>query len=428
MLALEPLLILIENQEKHGLTARGSHTGPAVRIPRDLQIPPLSKTGSRSDNTGNRTVRNRLVRPTVRQAACVTVAIVIAIALYPFSGQLSTTLRVDELSSYAHIRCLLAYSALVGYKNQVFHRAEALAWPSRKTSRGEISLGLAHIHTNLSQAVAATNSLYSAPALVIQKRKEVSKLQIYEDSFLLAPLAKFYNQSLRFGVDLAQLMDQTSRLGNFAIRQQQKTNQYVHEVQKAEFFYTSDLFRIRAGGLTHHETTLSQRLERQLTLLQDELFKVEALALQVHRHCNNLTDSTEEVRQASIDDPERLLDLKKQTASKMHWFKRGFALSFGLPEFQSTAVLSKNIEIAQGIYEWSQGILVSLERLRTYLLYSQDNINMLLQDIRQQKTIKWNRRDRDDELREFLEGISKGIQMLVVNTEAWSRLELEGYA
>ena len=309
---------------------------------------------------------------------------------------------------------------------QLYHYLPNMQTAPRYSARNELGVGLGQTHSNLSQALVATNSLYAAPRLISKRRDEAMRFEVPDGSLILEPLQRFLDQSLNMDEDLFLLIIDTGKLATLALRQQQQTSATVRSVQYADYWGAFEPIRTRFVGVSTQEAHIQRRLVNHLEYLNDKVTAVDYAAHKVLQQYLALTSITDEIRQVSLEDRKRLLKKKEETAAQRHWIMGLSVQMLGLPEPEDMAKISKNVELAEGIHGWSQNVVDWLQQATLHLKRAKVHINSLMKIIRQHGTVKWSPPEKDYELIEFLAQIAEGVTLLGNNTAAWKELQSPG--
>lgn len=319
-----------------------------------------------------------------------------------------------------------AYIWTLKTSQNLYERLAALHTASRPSSGQQLGAGLGQTYTNLSQAVAASNSLFQVPGLISEKRAEARRFQLPEGSLTLEPLRLFLRQTVHVDEDLLRLILSLGLMATLTLRQQQITTDTLHSIQSTQLFGTFEALRIRVVGLSVQETQLNTRLQEHIRVLKEKITVVDTAARKVLQDYITLTITTEKIRQSSIQDQQRLLSIKEQVASEFNWLSRATIRMLRLSEPEELADLSRNVELALGIHDWAQNVVVLLQRVALHLTHAKANIGLLEEIISTHGTVTWDRAGKDQELLEFLAQISDAVKPLDYNTAAWVQLQVAG--
>lgn len=311
---------------------------------------------------------------------------------------------------------------------QLYLRLPTLQAAPRHSSGEQLGAGLGQFHTNLSQALAAGNSLYQAPKLISEKRQEALSFQLPKRSRTREYLHLFLQQSAYIDEDLLRLILSLGKVSTCVLREQQQTSDTLHSIQLVEYFGTFQTFRIRALGISTQESQLQTRLEQHFRLMKEAITDVDRAARDVLQEYIVLTSTTNDIRQSSIQDREGFLLLKEETASHRNWVLRASIHRFGLSEPEDLALITQNIDLAQSINEWAQGVVNLLLRVTLHLKYAKIAIESLTETLNKYGTITWDdTADKDRTIQKFLARIAEGQEPLTYNRAAWFQLQLDGH-
>ena len=296
----------------------------------------------------------------------------------------------------------------------------------RHSSGKQLGAGLAHIHTDLSQALAAGDSLFRAPKLVSAKRAEVMRFRLPKGSLTSEPLILFLQQSMDIGEDLLRLILSLGQLSGLALRQHQITNDTLCSIQLFEYWGTFQALQVRVLGVSTQESQLQARLADHFYLLNEMITSTDQAAREVLQQHMVLNSTTNAIRQSSLQDRQRLLLIKEETASQWNWLTRSSVHIFRLAEPEDPKI-SQNIDLAQSIHEWAEGVVDILQRVTLHMKYAKIEIGALMETLNKYGTVTWDVQDKDRKLQEFLAQISEGLDILSFNHAAWLQLQYGRY-
>lgn len=311
---------------------------------------------------------------------------------------------------------------------QLYLRLPTLQAAPRHSSGEQLGAGLGQIYANLSQALAAGDSLYQAPKLISEKRGEAMSFRLPEGSRTKEYLQLFLQQSVHIDEDLLRLILSLGQVSSLALRQQQLTSDTLHSIQLVEYFGPFQTFRIRVLGISTQESQLQTRLEEHFRFMNEIVTGVDRAARDVLQEYIVLTSTTNDIRQSSIQDREGFLLLKEETASHWNWALRASIHIFGLSEPEDLALITQNIDLAQSIDEWAQGVVDLLQRVVLHLKYAKIDIQSVMETLNKYGTITWDDvADKDRTIQEFLARIAEGQELLTYNRAAWFQLQWGGH-
>lgn len=355
--------------------------------------------------------------------------VVVAVVLAYVTGCESPSagiLKPCDLVLQAGAGVTSAYIWMMYATQQLYQRLPTLYTAPRHSSREQLGAGLGQTYSHLSEALAASDSLFQAPTLIGEKRAEAMRFQLPEESLTAEPLLLFLRQSVDIDEDLLRLILGIGQMASLALRQQQFTTDTLRAIQRDRYFGTFQILRICFVGISAQESRLRIRLEEHVRLLNEKIIGVDQAARKVLQEYITLTSTTEVIRQSSLQDQQRLLSIKEQTASQLDWIVRTAVQLFGLSEPEDLAKISQNVELAQDIHQWAQNVVDLLQRVTIHLKYAKTNTGSLMEIISKHGTITWDAVDKDREIMEFLAQMSEGVKILEYNTAAWVQLQVDG--
>ena len=314
------------------------------------------------------------------------------------------------------------------HATQQLYRRFPTMQPAPRHSSGQIlGAGLGDVYSNLSQALAAGDTLFPVPSLISEKRVQAMRFRLPEGSLTAEPLRLFLQQSLHIDEDLIKLMLVLGQTAGTSLRQQQLTVDTLHSIQLVEYFGTFQAFRIRLIGTSTQESQLQTRLEEHLYYMKETIIASDQTLRKVLGHFLVLASTAEIIRNNSIRDRERLLRTKEETVSQQFWVFRASIYILGFPEPEDVAKISQNIELAESIYEWVQDIVDVLQRAMLHLECAKAIVGSLMETVHKFGTVTWDVTDKDRKIQEFLALIAEGEQLLIGNRAAWVKLQFGGY-
>lgn len=185
---------------------------------------------------------------------------------------------------------------------------------SRNSSRAQIGNELGKAYISLSQAIAAGDLLYKAPALISHKRAEAMRFQLPEGSLTAIYLQLFLQQSSDLDEDLLRLILLLGRIGSFAVRQQLHTTAKVDQIRDSAFWEFRPLVVII--GVSPSEAELRTRLREHFTLLADVITEADIKTRGTLQAFVGLTSTTELIRRSSVEDRQQFLRMKEEVGSQ----------------------------------------------------------------------------------------------------------------
>ncbi|KAF6224665.1 hypothetical protein HO173_012906 [Letharia columbiana] len=263
---------------------------------------------------------------------------------------------------------------------QLYQRLPPVRAAPRYSSGERLSVALGQTYTDLSQALAASDSLYQAPALISQRRSEALRFRLPEGSLTRKPLQLFLRQTVHIDEDLLRLILYLGQISTLTLRQQQETTDTLRFIQRVEYFGTFQMLRVRVVGVSTQESQLKTRLEEHFRYLNESIRVAQKAAHQVLQQYVTLASTTEAIRQSSLGDEQRFLFIKSEAASQLGWVKKTSVQLFGLAEPEDLVEISQNVELARGIHNWTQNVVDSLQRVTLHLSYAKANIGLLVED------------------------------------------------
>lgn len=316
----------------------------------------------------------------------------------------------------------LAVQAVVEYGAQ---QLAAISFAPRNSSRQEIGTGLDETYTSLSQVLAAGNALYNSPGLVSQKRAEAMKFIVSEDSPIAEPLQRFLNLSSPLDEDLLRVVLDTLDVAALALKEQKHTEKTMRSLRPISYWNLFERMGICLLGTSTQERVLYHRLAEHIQTLSDAVTQLDERVRKLLQAFIKLEHAAKDISKASFEEQQRLLSMKQEAAAQFDWLIRAAIQLLAVPEPQAMAWISKNIELAQDIHEWSHGVVIWLESMTTQLRYAKVYINRLIEILRKNDTVKWNIQGQEHELEELRAQVTNGISMLQNNTTA--RLQLQQF-
>lgn len=320
-----------------------------------------------------------------------------------------------------------AYIWVLCATQQLYQRLPPVRAAPRYSSGERLSVALGQTYTDLSQALAASDSLYQAPALISQRRSEALRFRLPEGSLTRKPLQLFLRQTVHIDEDLLRLILYLGQISTLNLRQQQETTDTLRFIQRVEYFGTFQMLRVRVVGVSTQESQLKTRLEEHFRYLNESIRVAEKAAHKVLQQYVTLASTTEAIRQSSLGDEHRFLFIKSEAASQLGWVKRSSVYLFGLAEPEDLVEISQNVELARGIHNWTQNVVDSLQRVTLHLSYAKANIGLLVEIISHDSTVTWDVADKDRKITEFLAQVSDGVELLTYNTAAYDQLLWDGH-
>ena len=402
----------------------------------DLQSPAIPKSENNSTKnakpSSSKARRARQVSTSWRWASIICFIIlglvVVGIAIACVADWQSQSVRIEKGIGLASRACLgvsSAYAWILYTVNQHYQSLPPLQ-ALRPSSRRELGSGLGDTYTSLSQALVARNSLYKAPELVRQKRGEAMRFQLPDDSLISEHLQLFLRQSICVDDDLLKLVHRTTQMATLALRQHHHTQETLRSIQRIQYWGTFEPLRISLVGTSTQEAQLQTRLKEHVELLQEKIVVVDYATREVLQQFIGLTFTTENIRESSLQDQQRLLLIKEETASHRDWAIRAAMQLLRMPEPEDLVEISRNVKLAQNIHNWTTGVVELLEHMTTHLTYAKIQIGSLIDILSTDGTVKWGKDNKDYELLEFLAQISDGFILLENNTAAWNQIQLSG--
>lgn len=311
------------------------------------------------------------------------------------------------------------YAGLHYAMRQVDQNLAAMFYAPCNSTRVELGHGLNNVYFSLSQILATSNSLYKVPGLVSKRRTEAMKFEVPKDSLISDPLQLFLQQSLHVDEHLLAVVLKAGQLSTLALRQQQWTENVVEAIQLTEYWY-GGVFGIALLGKRTQEELLYRRLKEHVELLSNATTELDEVTRKVLGEFVKLTHTTEDIYQACVDDKQRLLRIKAETASERNWLVRAAIGCLPLDKPEGLARISKNVALAGGINEWALEVVKWLEQMTTGLRYALEYLGALMQIIRKHNTIRWSAENKNYELEKFLGQVNVGVMLLKYNNDARS--------
>lgn len=120
----------------------------------------------------------------------------------------------------------LCAGMLCGIEQRIQRRFD----PPRNSSREDMGNGLGDSYTSLSQALAASNSLFKTPELLGHQRSQAMRFNVSDDWLTAEYLTLFLHQTLHLDEDLLNLIIHMGQLANLAVRQQVSTSATLNSI------------------------------------------------------------------------------------------------------------------------------------------------------------------------------------------------------
>ena len=337
-----------------------------------------------------------------------------------------------DLASQAWLGAGTASAWMMYTGGQLYQRVPPLQAP-RHSSREEIGSGLGETYTGLSQALVARNLLHDAPELLRQKRGQAMRFRLPEDSLISNDLRLFLQLTQDADEDMLEMIFRIYQVATLALRQQSLTQETLGSIQQhvqywSTFgpFATFEWLRIYFTGISTQEAELRTRLKDHVELMYEKIIAADASTHRVLQRFHNLAFTTENIRESCLQEEQRLLSIKGVMASHINWLMRA-AMQYGIvPASEEIAKISRNVELADDIHEWSKGIVKLLEHITIHLKYAKVQMGSLMEILRAGGTIKWTEDTKNAEFMEFLAQIAEGFALLMDNSAAWDQLQLSG--
>ncbi|KAI4285729.1 MAG: hypothetical protein L6R35_004591, partial [Caloplaca aegaea] len=284
--------------------------------------------------------------------------------------------------------------------------------------------GLDNTYTSLSEALAVSNLLYEAPTLVSQKRGQVMKFKIPEESLILEPLQRFLDQSVHVDGDLLELILRMGQLSTLALRQNNQTRDVVEDIQRVKYWVAIEQLHILLLGKAVQENLLSDRLQQHIELLSKTTVELDEDASKVLQKFVKLSNTAQAIREACEEDRRRCLKTKGKAAGQRNWLVRALMIKFlPLSEPEDLAQISRNVDLAADIHTWSQNVVTLLEHMTTKIQHTRVHLNLLMKIIQKHGKIKWTSENKHCELEDFRVQVAEGIKLL--QASALARLQLQ---
>ena len=308
---------------------------------------------------------------------------------------------------------------------QLYQRSPALQAP-RTSSREEIGLRLGETYTGLSQALVQRNLLHDGPELLRQKRGEAMRFRLPDDSLISKDLVLFLQLTADADEDMLNVMFRIYQVSTLALRQQKLTDGTLSSIQQRTEYWSMvgpipiwKPLRVFFMGTSSQEAQLRSRLTDHFGLLYEKITAADASTYKALQRFYKLASTTENIRQSCLEEEQRLLLIKGVTAAHVNWLFR-VAMQYNiLPESEDIAEISRNVELANNIHEWLEGIIKLLEHITKYLKYAKVQVGSLMEILRAGGTLKWTEDTKNAELMEFLAQIAEGFALLIDNSAAW---------
>ncbi|KAL8982263.1 MAG: hypothetical protein Q9205_003173 [Flavoplaca limonia] len=370
--------------------------------------------------------RRRWFRVSIFVVIC---SILVALVAWGLNDESSAVIlqHITDVMSQAGVQMVTAYLAVHG---AVEHRAQQLAanlFAPRNSSRQEIGTGLDETYTSISQVLAGSNELYYTPGLVSRKRREAMKFRVSEDSPILEPLQRFLNLSSPLDEDLLIVILDTLDVAKLALKEQKHTDKTMRSLRSISHWNLLERAGICLLGTSTQERILYHRLVQHIQTLSNAVTHLDEKVRRLLQAFIMLEHVTKDISEASVEEQQRLLLMKQKAAAQFDWLLRAAIQLLALPEPRAIAEISKNIESARDIHEWSRHVVRWLEHMTTQLRYAKLYINRLMEILRKNNTVKWSIDEQQHELEELRAQWANGIEVLRNNTNARLQLQRLGY-
>ena len=252
---------------------------------------------------------------------------------------------------------------------------------------------------------------------------------------MLEPLRRFLNLSSPLDEDLLIVIMDTSDLAKLALKGQDRTDNTIRSLRSISHWNLFESMGICLLGTSSQERVLYVRLVEHTQTLIDAIVPVDRKIRRLLEEYLILKDTTRDISNAAVEDRQLLLPKKQEAAAKFSWLLRLAIQALALPEPQAVARISKNIEMAQGIHEWSHNVViwlehnvvVWLEHMSTEIRYAKLYTTRLMEILREQNSVKWSNDDQEHELNELRAQWADGLSVLQNNTAARQQLMQQGY-
>ena len=411
---------------RHPPTAAAAARPPTPEAPR-ARHPPIAAAIARPPTRG--APRARQARKTYCWAILIFGLIVTTLTLSCATGYKSSSVDLQKLYGSIFGAGVGVMSVCLG----AYHSTQQVIWrlpimgPAPRNSSGEVlGAGLGDIYSNLSQALAAGNSLYPMPSLISKKRIQATRFRLPGWSLTIKPLGLFLQQTVHIDESLLVLMLSLGKTAGTALRQQELTGDTLRSIQGVEYMRIFQPLRKILFGTSAQESQLQTRLAHHLYFLNETITDSDQGLHKVLGEFMALATTAETIRDSTIQDRERYLRMKEETASQRFWAFRASIYILGFPEPENLAKISQNIELADDIYEWAQDIVNVLHRATVHLQCAKTIVGSLIGTLHEFGTVTWDVADKDHKIQEFLALISEGQQLLTYNREAWYQLNYAG--
>ena len=290
-----------------------------------------------------------------------------------------------NLASQAWLGAWSASAWMMYTGGRLYQRVPPLQVP-RNSSREAIGSALGETYTGLSQALVARNLLHDAPELLRQKRREAMRLRLPEDSVIANDLRLFLQLTQDADDDMLEMKFRIYQVARVTLRQQRLTQETLSSIQQRDQYWstfgpfaTFDWLRIYFMGISTQEAELRTRLTDHVELMYEKIIAADASTHRVLQRFYNLAFTTENIRQSCLQEEQRLLSIKGVTASHINWLIRA-AMQYGiLLESEEIAKISRNVERADDIHEWSKGIIKLLEHITIHLEHAKVQVGSLME-------------------------------------------------
>ncbi|KAL8899390.1 MAG: hypothetical protein Q9192_001585 [Flavoplaca navasiana] len=370
--------------------------------------------------------RRRWFRVSIVIVIC---SILVALAAWGLNDESSAVIlqHITDGMSQAGVQIVTAYLAVHIAVEHGAQKWAANSFAPRNSSRQEIGVGLDEMYTSLAQVLAGSNALYDTPGLVSQKRREAMKFKVSKDSPILEPLERFLNLSSPLDEDLLIVILDTLDVAKLALKEQKHTDKTMRSLRAISRWNWLERVGICLLGTSTQERILYHRLVQHIQILSNAVTHLDEKVRRLLQAFIMLEHVTKDISEASVEEQQRLLLMKQKAAAQFDWLLRAAIQLLALPEPRVMAAISKNIESARDIHEWSRHVVRWLEHMTTQLRYAKLYINRLMEILRKNNTVKWSIDEQEHELEELRAQWANGIEVLRNNTDARLQLQRHGY-
>ena len=219
----------------------------------------------------------------------------------------------------------------------------------------------------------------------------------------------------------------TLNVAKLALKEQTRTDKTMRSLRSISHWNLLERVGICLLGTSTQERILYHRLVQHVQTLSDAVTRLDEKVRGLLQAFVMLEQATKDISEASVEEQQRLLSKKQKAAAQIDWLVRAAIQLLALPEPRVMADISKNIELARDIHEWSRNVVLWLERMTTQLRHAKLYIHRLMEILRKNNTVKWSIDEQQHELGELRAQWANGTELLRNNTDIRPQLQRRGY-